>query len=134
MLCQMICFLQAEDGIRDADVTGVQTCALPILCAELFDVMAGVKMTHVPYKGSGGALADVLAGRVPVYYMNLVLALPYLKDQRLRALCVTTRERSAITPELPTLDEAGLPDYQMTTSYGLCVQSATPRGMIAQRR
>jgi len=106
--------------------------SLSDLCAELFDAMAGVRMTHVPYKGSGGALADVLAGRVPVYYMNLVLALPYLKDERLRALGVTTRERSAITPELPTIDEAGLPGYEMTTWYGLFVQGATPRGVIAK--
>src|SRR5204863_5529814 len=99
----------------------------PHLCAELFDAMAGVKMTHVPYKGSGGALADVLAGRVPVYYMNLVLALPYLKDDRLRALGVTTRERSAVTPELPTIDEAGLPGYEITPWYGLVVQGAASR-------
>src|SRR5712671_2028625 len=102
------------------------------LCAELFDAMAGVRMTHVPYKGSGGALADVLAGRVPVYYMNLVLALPYLKDERLRALGVTTPRRSAVTPDLPTIDEAGLPGYEMTTWYGLFVQGATPRGVIAK--
>src|SRR5258708_23225531 len=94
--------------------------------------MGGVRMTHVPEKGSGGALAEVRAGRVPVYYMNLVLALPYLKDGRLRALGVTTRERSAITPELPTIDESGLPGYEMTTCDGLFVQGATPRAMIAK--
>src|SRR5712672_188293 len=106
--------------------------SLSDLCAQLFDAMAGVRMTHVPYKGSGGALADVLAGRVPVYYMNLVLALPYLKDERLRALGVTTPRRSAVTPDLPTIDEAGLPGYEMTTWYGLFVQGATPRGVIAK--
>jgi len=95
-------------------------------------VMAGVKMTHVPYKGSGGALADVLAGRVPVYYMNLMLALPYLKDGRLRALGVTSSQRSPIAPEIPTIDEAGLPGYEMTTWYGLFVQGATPRGVVAK--
>jgi tripartite-type tricarboxylate transporter receptor subunit TctC len=108
------------------------TGSLSDLCAELFDVMAGVKMTHVPYKGSGGALADVLAGRVPVYYMNLMLALPYLKDGRLRALGVTTAQRSPITPEIPTIDEAGLPGYEMTTWYGVFVQGATPRGVVAK--
>ncbi len=64
--------------------------------------------------------------------MNLVLALTYLKDERLRALGVTTRERSAVTPELPTIDEAGLPGYEMSTWYGLFVQGATPRGVIAK--
>jgi tripartite-type tricarboxylate transporter receptor subunit TctC len=106
--------------------------SLSDLCAELFDTMAGVKMTHVPYKGSGGALADVLAGRVPVYYMNLMLALPYLKDGRLRALGVTTAQRAAVAAEIPTIDEAGLPGYEITTWYGLFVQGATPRGVIVK--
>jgi tripartite-type tricarboxylate transporter receptor subunit TctC len=106
--------------------------SLSDLCAELFDSMAGVKMIHIPYKGSGGALADVVAGRVPVYYMNLLLALPYLKDGRLRALGVTSPQRSAITPDLPTIAEAGLPGYEMTTWYGLFVQGATPRAVVAK--
>lgn len=104
--------------------------SLSDLCAELFDAMAGVGMTHVPYKGSGGALTDVLAGRVPVYYMNLMLALPYMKDGRLRALGVTTARRSPIAPEIPTIDEAGLPGYELTTWYGLFVQGATPRAVV----
>jgi len=106
--------------------------SLSHLCAELFDSMAGVQMTHVPYKGSGGALADVLAGRVPVYYMNLMLALPYLKDGRLRALGVTSAERSPVAPDLPIIGEAGLPGYEMTTWYGLFVQGATARGAVAK--
>src|SRR6266853_97217 len=127
---ELIAFAKSRPGELNFGSPG--SGSLSDLCAELFDAMAGVRMTHVPYKGSGGALADVLAGRVPVYYMNLVLALPYLKDERLRALGVTTRERSAITPELPTLDEAGLQGYEMTTWYGLFVQGATPRGVIAK--
>jgi len=127
---ELIAFAKSRPGELNFGSPG--TGSLSDLCAELFDAMAGVKMTHVPYKGSGGALADVLAGRVPVYYMNLVLALPYLKDERLRALGVTTRERSAVTPELPTIDEAGLPGYELTTWYGLFVQGATPRGVIAK--
>jgi len=86
---ELIAFARSRPGELNFGSPG--NGSLSDLCAELFDAMAGVKMTHVPYKGSGGALADVLAGRVPVYYMNLVLALPYLKDERLRALGVTTR-------------------------------------------
>src|SRR5258707_2718477 len=125
---ELIAFAKSRPGELNFGSPG--SGSLSDLCAELFDAMAGVRMTHVPYKGSGGALADVLAGRVPVYYMNLVLALPYLKDERLRELGVTTRERSAITPELPTIDEAGLPGYEMTTWYGLFVQGGTPRGVV----
>jgi len=127
---QLIEFARSRPGELNFGSPGAGS--LSDLCAELFDVMAGVKMTHVPYKGSGGALADVLAGRVPVYYMNLMLALPYLKDGRLRALGVTSPQRSPITPEIPTIDEAGLPGYEMTTWYGLFVQGATPRGVVAK--
>jgi len=91
--------------------------------------MAGVRMTHVPYKGSGGALADVLAGRVPVYYMNLVLALPYLKDQRLRALGVTTRRSARRSrPSCLRWTRRACRATRMTTWYGLFVQGGTPRG------
>jgi len=127
---ELIAFAKSRPGELNFGSPG--TGSLSDLCAELFDALAGVKMTHVPYKGSGGALADVLAGRVPVYYMNLMLALPYLKDARLRALGVTTPQRSPITPEIPTIDEAGLPGYEMATWYGLFVQGATPRGVIAR--
>ena len=127
---ELIAFAKSRPG--DLNFGSPGAGSLSDLCAELFDAMAGVKMTHVPYKGSGGALADVLAGRVPVYYMNLVLALPYLKDGRLRALGVTSSQRSPITPEIPTIDEAGLPGYEMTTWYGLFVQGATPRGVVSK--
>src|SRR5258708_2109419 len=129
---ELIAFAKSRPGELSFGSPG--SGSLSDLCAELFDAMAGVRMTHVPYKGSGGALADVLAGRVPVYYMNLVLALPYLKDERLRALGVTTRERSAITPELPTIDEAGLPGYEMTTWYGLSGRGRPPGGVMGKLR
>jgi tripartite-type tricarboxylate transporter receptor subunit TctC len=67
-----------------------------------------------------------------VYYMNLMLALPYMKDGRLRALGVTTARRSPIAPEIPTIDEAGLPGYELTTWYGLFVQGATPRIVVVK--
>lgn len=108
------------------------TGSLPHLTAELFNLSAGTKMTHIPYKGSGAALSDVLAGRVPVYFMNLVLSLPYLGDGRLRALGVTSPKRSSIAPDLPTMEEAGLRGFDMTTWYGLLVPRATPREIVAR--
>ncbi len=108
------------------------TGSLPHLAAELFNMMAGIRMIHIPYKGSGAALADVLSGQVPVYTMNLVLSLPYLKSGRLRALGVTSPQRSPIAPEIPTVAESGLKGYDMSTWYGLLVASATPRGVIAR--
>lgn len=106
------------------------TGSLPHLAPELFNLMAGTKMTHIPYKGSGPALNDVIAGQVPVYYMNLVLSLPYLKAGKLKALAVTSPTRSSIAPEVPTISESGLPGYDMSTWYGLLVSSKTPKNTI----
>ena len=92
--------------------------------------MAGTRMTHIPYKGSAQALSDVLSGQVPVYTMNLVLSLPYLKSGRLRALAVTSSKRSVIAPEIPTLAESGLVGYDMSTWYGLLVSEATSKDLV----
>ena len=106
------------------------TGSLPHLAPELFNIMAGTKMTHIPYKGSGAALNDVLSGQVPVYYMNLILSLPYLKSGKLRALAVTSPQRSSIAPELPTLAESGLTGYDMTTWYGLFAPGKMPKSLV----
>jgi tripartite-type tricarboxylate transporter receptor subunit TctC len=108
------------------------TGSLPHLAPELFNLMAGIRMIHIPYKGSGAALADVLSGQVPVYYMNLVLSMPYLKSGKLRPLGVTSPQRSPIAPEIPTVAESGLKGYDMSTWYGLLVPGATPRSVIAR--
>jgi tripartite-type tricarboxylate transporter receptor subunit TctC len=127
---ELISFAKENPGKLDYGSAG--TGSLPHLAAELFNLSAGTKMTHIPYKGSGAALSDVLAGRVPVYFMNLVLSLPYLADGRLRALGVTSPKRSSIAPQLPTIEEGGLRGFDMTTWYGLLVPGATPRETIAR--
>jgi tripartite-type tricarboxylate transporter receptor subunit TctC len=96
----------------------------------LFDIMAGTKMTHIPYKGSSAALSDVISGQVPVYYMNLVLSQPYIKSGKLRALAVTSPQRSGIAPEVPTLAESGLTGYDMTTWYGLFGPGKMPKPLV----
>ena len=102
------------------------------LACELFNMMAGIKMTHIPYKGTGGALADMLSGQISFYAPNLFLSLPYIKAGRLRALGVTSAQRSTIAPELPTIAETGLPGYETTTWYGIFVAAATPRDIVAR--
>jgi tripartite-type tricarboxylate transporter receptor subunit TctC len=106
--------------------------SLPHLSLELFNLMSGVKITHIPYKGSGAAIADVLGGQVPVYFMNILQSLPLIKANRLRALGVTSPTRSPIAPELPAIAEAGLPGFDMTNWYGMLVPAATPRDTIAR--
>ena len=104
--------------------------SLPHLCAELFNAEGKVKLTHIPYKGSGTAIVDVMSGRVPVYFMNVLQSLPLIKSGKLRALGVTSPQRTAIAPELPAIAEAGLPGFDMTNWYGLLVPAATPRDVI----
>jgi tripartite-type tricarboxylate transporter receptor subunit TctC len=106
--------------------------SLPHLSLELFNNMSGIKITHIPYKGSGAAIADVLGGQVPVYFMNILQSLPLIKVNRLRALGVTSPERSPIAPNLPAIAEAGLPGFDMTNWYGLLVPAATPRDTVVR--
>jgi tripartite-type tricarboxylate transporter receptor subunit TctC len=106
--------------------------SLPHLCAELFNASAGVKIVHIPFKGSGAAVIDVLSGQVPIYFMNILQSLPLIKAGKLRALGVTSPQRSAIAPELPAIAEAGLKDFDMTNWYGLLVQGGTPRDIIVK--
>jgi tripartite-type tricarboxylate transporter receptor subunit TctC len=120
----------AKDKPGEINFGSAGTGSLPHLAPELFNIMTGTKMTHIPYKGSSAALSDVLSGQVPVYYMNLILSLPYLKSGKLRALAVTSPQRSSIAPDLPTLAESGLTGYDMTTWYGLFAPGKMPKSLV----
>lgn len=105
--------------------------ALPHLSAELFTFMAGVRMTHVPYKGPAAAVVDLISGQVPLYFMNITTALPLAAQKKLRALSVTSPRRSEFAPDLPTIAESGLPGFDMTNWYGMLAPAATPADLIA---
>ena len=105
---------------------------LPHLSAELFSTMSGNKMIHIPSRGAGAAVADVLAGRVPGYFMNILQSLPLIQAGKLRALGVTTPERTPIAPEIPSIAESGLKGFDMTNWYGLMVPAGTPREAIVK--
>jgi tripartite-type tricarboxylate transporter receptor subunit TctC len=102
------------------------------LAAELFSSMAGIQMTHVPYKGAGPALIDALGGQVNLILSSIVSSMPYAKSGRLRALAITTRTRSATLPELPTIAESALPGYDFSSWYALMVPTGTARQIIAR--
>jgi len=104
----------------------------PHLATELFKLMTGTRMTHVPYNGGGPATIAVVAGHVPVYIMSPVQAAPHMKSGRLRALAVTSEKRDPAFPELPTIAEAGVPGYAMINWYGLLVPAATPRPAVTK--
>jgi len=95
------------------------------LAGALFNSMAHIELVHVPYKGSGPALTDVIGGQVQVIFPNLTAAVPYVKAKRLRALAVSGEKRSVIVPDLPTVSEAGLPGYRVISWFGLL----TPAGV-----
>jgi len=105
---------------------------LPHLSAELFNTMSGIKMVHIPYKGAGAAITDVLAGRVPVYFMNILQSISLIKAGKLRALGVTTPGRTPIAPDIPAIAEGGLKGYDMTNWYGMLVPAATPREALVR--
>ena len=127
---QLIALAKARPGEINMGSPG--SGSISHLACELFNMMAGIKMTHIPYKGTGAAFADMLSGQISFYAPNLFLSLPYIKAGRLRALGVTSLQRSPIAPELPTIDESGLRGYETTTWYGIFVPSATPRDTVNQ--
>lgn len=104
----------------------------PHLAAELFDSMANVKMTHIPFKGSGPSVAAVVAGQVDLTFATILATLPQVSANRLRALAVTTPARSKRVPEIPTVSEAGLPGYEAQQWYGLFGQAALPKEIAAK--
>jgi tripartite-type tricarboxylate transporter receptor subunit TctC len=100
------------------------------LAGELFASATRIKLVHVPYKGSGPALTDVVGGQVQLMFSNLTAALPQVKTGRIRALAVTGRTRTAAAPDLPTVIEAGVPGYSVTSWFGVLVPAATPRELV----
>lgn len=102
------------------------------LAGELFKVAAQVDMTHVAYKGGGQALVDLVAGRVEMMFSPLVPVLPHLKAGRLRPVAVTSLTRSRLMPELPTINEAGVPGYEFVSWYGVLAPAGTPKPVVAK--
>ena len=102
------------------------------LAAELFKVTTQTDMTHVPYKGGGPALVDLIAGRVDMMFTPLVPALPHLKSGRVKPVAVTSVNRSRLLPDLPTIAEAGVPGYEFVSWYGVLAPSRVSRPVIAK--
>jgi len=102
------------------------------LALELFKTMAGVDMAHVPYKGSGQLIGDLLAGQVQLASMGTPVALPHVQSGKLRAIAVTGAARSSLLPDVPTVSEAGLPGFDVTSWYGVFGPAGLPAGIVAK--
>jgi len=102
------------------------------LAGELFNILAGTKLTHVPYKGVNLAMQDVLAGRIDLVVIGVPAAAPHVKSGKLRALAVIAPQRLPALPEVPTVAEAGLPGFEVTTWYGILAPAGTPPPIVAR--
>ena len=102
------------------------------LLMELFRVRAGLKIIMIPYKGTGPAIVDLMAGHVDIDFENMPAVISYIRSGRLRALAVASEKRTALLPDVPTFSEAGYPDYNMVYWFGLMAPSATPAAVVTQ--
>ena len=102
------------------------------LSGELFKIMTGVDMTHVPYKGSGPAVTDLVSGQVPVGFVDLVSALPQIRAGKVKGLAVASGKRTISAPDIPTVAEAGVPGYDAVGWFGLVAPAGTPRDVVAK--
>jgi len=100
------------------------------ISGEMFKTMAGVKMQHIPYRGSGQMLPELLGGTLPIAFDNIATALPHIKAGKLRALAVTTAKRSAVAPEVPTMAESGLAGYEISSWQAVFAPAGTPKPII----
>ena len=102
------------------------------LAGALFEDLAGVDLLHVPYKGGGPAMTDVMGGQVPLFFANLASSLGHIQSGRLRPLAVTSRNRSAALPQVPTMAEAGVPGYEVSPWFAVFMPASTPKPIVSK--
>jgi tripartite-type tricarboxylate transporter receptor subunit TctC len=127
---ELIALARAKPGQLNYGSGGTGTTTH--LGVELFKLAAGVNIVHVPYKGTGQSLTDVIGGQVQMMMSSMLPAVPHVKAGRLRALGVTSARRSAIYPELPTLAESGLPGFETTSWHGMLAPARTPKAVASR--
>lgn len=127
-LSEFIAWVKARPGQVNYASTGVGSP--PHLAAELLRTMAGLDLVHVPYKGGGAVLPDLLSGRIPMFFGSVSTLAPHIKSGKLRGIAVTTPKRSPSIPELPTFIESGLKGYDVTGWYGILGPGKTPRAIV----
>ena len=125
---ELVAHAKANPGKLTYATTGAGSS--PHLCAELFSTLAGIKMLHVPYKGAAPATTDLLGGQVALTFSNPTSVIPHIATGRIRGLAVTGARRFSQLPALPTMIEAGYPDFDLTAWYGVMVPRGTPPEII----
>jgi tripartite-type tricarboxylate transporter receptor subunit TctC len=129
-VAELIAYAKANPGKLNFASSGNGTSIH--LSGELFKVMAGVQMTHIPYKGSAPALQDLLGGQVQLMFDNLPPSLPQIKAGKVRALAVTSLTRAPALPDVPTVAESGLPGFEASSWFGILAPAGTPPAIVAK--
>lgn len=129
-IAEFTAYARANPGKLNYASNGTGSAAQ--LAAAMYESMAGVKMVHVPYKGIAPAMTDLMGGEVQLMFGTVVALVPHIQAGKLRALAVTGKKRSALLPEIPTLRESGLPEYEAGSWYGIEAPTGTPRPIIDQ--
>ncbi len=127
-VAELIAYLKAKPGGSNYGSSGVGSAAQ--LAGEIFKSTAGVQLTHIPYKGAAPAMTDLLGGQVPMVFDPIPTSLMHVRSGRLKALGITSAQRSALVPDVPTVAESGLPGFAVSAWFGLYAPAATPRDII----
>ena len=125
---ELLDLARAKPGELNYGSGGIGTASH--LATEMLKLMTQVNLVHVPYKGLGPALTDLIGGRVQIIVSTMASALPHMKSGKLRPLAVTTAKRSSFFPEVPTMNEAGVKGYEFSTWYGLLAPARTPKAIV----
>ena len=127
---ELIALAKSKPGQLNYGSGGVGTA--PHLAAELFKTLTGVNMVHIPYKGSGPAVADLLSGQISLMFNTMIQTIPHVKEGTVRALAITGATRSDALPDLPTIAEAGVPGYDMVGWFGILAPAGTPKDVVSK--
>jgi tripartite-type tricarboxylate transporter receptor subunit TctC len=127
---ELVQLARAKPGSLNFGSGGAGTIAYP--AGEMFKTMAGVNIVHVPYKGTILALNDLLGGRLEILFSDMPIALPHARSGKVRALAVTSAQRSALLPDMPTVAESGVAGYAISNSWGVFARRGTPRPIITK--
>ena len=129
-LRELIALAKEKPGSINYGSPGVASS--PHLTAELFNAAAGISMTHIPYRGGSQVVTDVVSGQIPLSFFTTVQAIPFLKDGSLRGLAVTSPQRSALLPDVPTVSESGVPGYESDAWWGMFAPKGTPQSIVVK--
>ncbi|MCX7200559.1 MAG: tripartite tricarboxylate transporter substrate binding protein [Proteobacteria bacterium] len=129
-LTELIALAKAKPGFVNIGSSGIGSGAH--INAEMFKLEGGINIVHVPYKGAPEAVSDIIGGRTHLFFANPLNAAPFIKDGRVLALAVSTRQRTPILPNVPTIAEAGIPGFEFDQWFGLLAPAKTPRAIVKQ--